>query len=170
MHITFTDCSSLHPSPSSLHILQHVIPAKLHSIYCRGNCRVLIAPTVQTKLRNKAVRLKSISTVKCALQIMKPLHSLLWWQWLSSRLSCNMRSMSPRRVTQRAKRKMWNIPYFCIMADSSIVWAFSWGAKTLSELSSCCSTRRTGFCSIISWKSVITLILWSDKHCVFVRL
>ena len=28
------------------------------------------------------------------------------------------------------------MPYFCIMADSSIVWAFSWGAKPVSEISS----------------------------------
>lgn len=28
------------------------------------------------------------------------------------------------------------MPYFCIAADSSIVWAFSWGAKAVMEISS----------------------------------
>ena len=28
------------------------------------------------------------------------------------------------------------MPYFCFVADSSIVWAFSWGTETVSETSS----------------------------------
>lgn len=65
------------------------------------------------------------------------------------------------------------MPYFCIMADSSIVWAFSWGAKTVSENSNEFVLHKgAGFCSIISWNSVITLIVWSANQtlCVFAEL
>lgn len=46
-------------------------------------------------------------------------------------LPCSVRSMHPRRVTQRGRKT----PYFCIMADSSTVRAFNWGARTVSETS-----------------------------------
>lgn len=61
----------------------------------------------------------------CAL--MKSIHSLLWWQWLSLCLPCNVQSMYPRRVTQRGGEK--KEAYFCIVADSSMV-------RTVSETSS----------------------------------
>lgn len=56
---------------------------------------------------------------------------------------------------QRKKReKKKEVPYFCIMPDSSIVRAFSWGAESVSV----CSSAGVGFGFIIFWISVITLI------------
>ena len=115
-------------------------------------------------------------TVKCVLGLREPLRSLLCRRRLSLCLACKVQSMNLRCVTQREKKKTWKMPYFCITADSSIVWAFSWGAETVSEISSEFALHMGEgggwVCSIISWNSVITLIVWSAKQtlCVTVQL
>lgn len=69
---------------------------------------------------------------------------------------------------QRKKKKnMWKMPYFCILADSSLVWAFSWGAKTVSDISSGFVLHYKGWvCSITSWKCDHAHFLICKPDCV----
>lgn len=94
----------------------------------------------------------------CAL--MKSIHSLLWWQWLSLCLPCNVQSMYPRRVTQRGKKKKKPISVSWLTHQW---WEHLAGEQKLSARPrvSFCSATGAGICSIISWNSVITLIVWS---------
>ena len=123
---------------------------------------------------------KRIYTVKRVSGLVKPLlsHSGSDCVSLSTCIACIQdvwHKDGARTKKKKKKKKTWKMPYFCFVADSSIVWAFSWGTETVSETSSDYVLHKGGggrFCSIISWNSVITLIVWSATQtpCVTVQL